>query len=118
MKMSGVKSYLASFPYDDRIAQVMKSLPTVRYHKQLQAWEFPVECLAQALDELTFLDSIDLILDQDAADGGGSPLTQDEISKFRLRPFQHQIDGINYGLAKKRWLLLDSMGLGKTAQIT
>ncbi len=44
-------------------------------------------------------------------------LTQPEIDQFRFKPFQHQIEGINFGLTKNKWLLLDSMGLGKTNEI-
>lgn len=46
-------------------------------------------------------------------------LTDDEIRSFKMRPFSHQIDAVNYGLnpAHERWLLLDSMGLGKTNEI-
>jgi len=46
-------------------------------------------------------------------------LTEAEIAHFRFKPFPHQIDGINFGLNPKhtKWLLLDSMGLGKTLEI-
>jgi len=46
-------------------------------------------------------------------------LTQDEISAFSFKPFPHQVDAINYGLdpQHRKWLLLDSMGLGKTLEI-
>ena len=46
-------------------------------------------------------------------------MTETEIGHFRYRPFQHQIEGINFGLNPKhsKWLLLDSMGLGKTNEI-
>ena len=30
-----------------------------------------------------------------------SPLTEDEISKFKYKPFNHQIEAINYGLCNK-----------------
>ena len=34
-----------------------------------------------------------------------------------MKPFEHQLEAINFGLAKEKWLLLDSMGLGKTNSI-
>lgn len=37
--------------------------------------------------------------------------------KFKVKPYQHQIDGIKFGLNHDKWLLLDDQGLGKTAQI-
>ena len=36
--------------------------------------------------------------------------------KFKIQPFKHQIDGINYGLNYDKFLLGDEQGLGKTAQ--
>jgi len=46
------------------------------------------------------------------------PLTVEEISEFKYKPFDHQIEAINYGLCRKnKWLLLDSMGIGKSLEM-
>lgn len=45
------------------------------------------------------------------------PLSQEEIDSFKLKPFDHQIEAINFGLKHPKWLLLDSMGLGKTSEM-
>ena len=37
--------------------------------------------------------------------------------KFKIPPYKHQRDGIEYGLNHNKWLLLDDQGLGKTSQI-
>jgi len=37
--------------------------------------------------------------------------------EFKTVPYQHQIDGFNYGLTHNKWLLADEMGLGKTKQV-
>lgn len=55
--------------------------------------------------------------DRNLGDFGLEPLTQDEIDSFKVKPFQHQVEAINYGLAHRKFLLLDSMGLGKTNEI-
>ena len=34
-----------------------------------------------------------------------------------MKPFDHQLEAINFGLSHEKWLLLDSMGLGKTNSI-
>lgn len=36
---------------------------------------------------------------------------------FKIKPFDHQISAINYGLNTESWLLLDDCGLGKTISI-
>lgn len=37
-----------------------------------------------------------------------------KLSKFKQKPFPHQLEAIKYGLQHNKWLLLDAMGLGKT----
>lgn len=44
-------------------------------------------------------------------------MSEQELSELKFNPYQHQIEGINFGLKKKKWLLLDEMGLGKSNQI-
>lgn len=47
-------------------------------------------------------------------------LTSNEIAQFKFPPYNHQIEAINYGLRDRQapgWLLLDSMGLGKSYSI-
>ena len=44
-------------------------------------------------------------------------MTQAEIDQLHFKPYKHQVEGINYGLRKKKWLLLDNPGCGKTNQI-
>ena len=67
------------------------------------------------MDILTFYDDIELVLcENSTVSSGQGELTQNELNSFRVKPFQHQVDAINYGLGKKNWLLLDSMGLGKS----
>lgn len=73
------------------------------------------------LDALVFFDSIDLKLyESDNYRFEQTKLPQlrpDEITQLSFKPFPHQVEGINFGLEHTKWLLLDSMGLGKTNQI-
>ena len=76
-KVPGKTSFIATFPYDQRIVEAMKSLPTFSYDKASQSWEFPADCLAEALDSLTFLSDIRLSFLKDGpAEKGLSPLTE------------------------------------------
>lgn len=121
-KFSGLSSFLISFQYNPNIVDAIKTLPMYYYHKKDYCWEIPSDILAQALDTLTFIDSIQLIMlpeTEQVSNSDDFKLTQAEISSFRFTPFPHQVDGINFGLDPKhtKWLLLDSMGLGKTLEI-
>jgi hypothetical protein len=37
--------------------------------------------------------------------------------QFKTKPYDHQIDGLNFGLTHDKWLLGDEQGLGKTKQV-
>ena len=38
-------------------------------------------------------------------------------NSFKVKPYDYQLEGINYGLSHNGWLLLDDQGLGKTLQM-
>ena len=124
-KISGLSSLIVQFDYNEYIVDSIKTIPTAHYHKKEKVWELPVCYLGRLLDSLTFLDEIQLKL-LDAPENGEitfnkkynlEPLTETEKISFKMKPFEHQLEAINFGLDKEKWLLLDSMGLGKTNSI-
>ncbi len=124
-KLSGLSSLIVQFDYNDFIVDSIKTIPTAHYHKKEKVWELPVCYLGRLLDSLTFLDEIQLHL-LDTPESGEfhfnknfnlEPLTEIEKVSFKMKPFEHQLEAINFGLDKEKWLLLDSMGLGKTNSI-
>jgi SNF2 family DNA or RNA helicase len=121
IKISGLSSLLVTFDFNQYIVDSLKTIPTYYYHKAIQTWEFPVCYLSRLLDSLTFLDDIQLQLLDDSflskSQYNQAPLSEIEKVSFKMTPFEHQLEAINYGLAHEKWLLLDSMGLGKTNSI-
>ena len=124
-KISGISSLLIDFDFNQYIVDSLKTLPTYHYHKKEKVWEVPICYLGRVLDSLTFLDEIQLKL-LDTPESGEfhfnknfnlEPLTEIEKVSFKMKPFEHQLEAINFGLDKEKWLLLDSMGLGKTNSI-
>ena len=124
-KMSGLSSICVTFDFNQYIVDALKTIPTYYYHKKDNVWEFPICYLGRLLDSLTFLDEIQLKL-LDTPESGEfrfgkqynlEPLSEIEKVSFKMKPFDHQLEAINYGLAQEKWLLLDSMGLGKTNSI-
>ena len=124
-KISGLSSICATFEYNPYIVDALKTIPTFYYHKKDNVWEFPVCYLGRLLDNLTFLDEIQLRL-LDTPESGEfhfgrqfklEPLSETEKVSFKMKPFDHQLEAINFGLDREKWLLLDSMGLGKTNSI-
>lgn len=124
-KISGLSSLLISFEFNQYIVDSLKTLPTYYYHKKERVWEVPICYLGRLLDSLTFLDEIQLkLLDISKSDEfrfnkqfNLEPLSEIEKVSFKMKPFEHQLEAINFGLAQEKWLLLDSMGLGKTNSI-
>ncbi len=124
-KMSGLSSICVTFDFNQYIVDALKTIPAYYYHKKDNVWEFPICYLGRLLDSLTFLDEIQLKL-LDTPESGEfrfgkqynlEPLSEIEKVSFKMKPFDHQLEAINYGLAQEKWLLLDSMGLGKTNSI-
>ena len=124
-KISGLSSICVTFDFNQYVVDALKTIPTYYYHKKDNVWEFPICYLGRLLDSLTFLDEINLKL-LDTPESGEfhfgrqfnlEPLSETEKISFKMNPFEHQLEAINYGLAHEKWLLLDSMGLGKTNSI-
>ena len=124
-KISGLSSICVTFDFNQYVVDALKTIPTYYYHKKDNVWEFPVCYLGRLLDSLTFLDEIQLRLLDSPKSGefhfnkqyNLEPLSEIEKVSFKMKPFEHQLEAINFGLSKEKWLLLDSMGLGKTNSI-
>lgn len=61
-KLSGISSFLVSFPFNPELVKYMGSLEAAYYHKKDYTWEIPAYELSKVLDTLTFYDAIDLKL--------------------------------------------------------
>lgn len=112
-KLPGLSSLFITFDYKAQIVDEIKLLETRIFDENHKDWEIPTGDLARILDALTNLDDIDLHL----LDTQGSEQIEYDLLPFKTKPFKHQIEGIQYGLNKDRWLLLDDPGLGKTHQL-
>ena len=60
--MSGLSSILVQFEYNQHIVDAIKTIPTYYFHKKDKVWELPISYLGRLLDNLTFLDEIQLKL--------------------------------------------------------
>lgn len=113
-KITGFTSIFIQFDFNQDIVDTIKSECEVfNYSKKTHIWEVPVKNISHLIDLLSVFDNISIISrpdDKKAIETLVDPL------KFKTKPFQYQLDGINYGVNHKKWLLLDDMGLGKTLQ--
>lgn len=114
VKCNGEWSLFVTFPYRDDIVNVIRSLPSRFWDKDNKCWEIPFKNLSNLITELPDYD-FDIT-------GQYVSMEKKAVSipagfEFKTTPFQHQIEGFEYGLNNDRWLLGDEQGLGKTKQV-
>ena len=103
-------SMYVSFEYNQKVVDTIRDLPTRYWNKDTKEWEVPVKKLQYLLDNLSDFDF----------DITGKYISFEEKKvetpnnfSFKTKPFEHQIEGFEYGLKYDRWLLGDEQGLGK-----
>lgn len=113
-KCTGLSSLFITFTYNPDIVAAVKSIDGSLYDPKTKTWEVPAGELARVIDTLCLIDDIELQLLKTCK----TKYKQFELKgDYKLKPFDYQIDGIQYGLNVDKWLLLDEPGLGKTFQI-
>lgn len=115
IKLSGITSLFISFDFNLQVIEVIKSTDIYSYDKNTHIWEVPVTSLAYLLDELTYIDDIELQLYDDVAERNKTYYYP--TLTYKMKPFKHQLEGIEWGLNIEKGLLLDAPGAGKTTQI-
>ena len=113
-RCNGDFSVYVSFPYDIDFVNIMRSFSTRYWHKESRKWEIPLSKLSEAESKFANYDVV--------VSGKDKLEAKKEIElpvdfEFKTKPFQHQIEGFDFGLSHDRWLLGDEQGLGKTKQV-
>jgi SNF2 family DNA or RNA helicase len=106
-------SVFISFKYNVAIKEAVKSLSTHIWDNNTKEWEIDYkdfQLLKHKLDDMncTLSVSSEVVI----PDKVGIP----SDFEFKTKPMKHQIEGIKFGLEHNRFLLADSMGLGKTKE--
>ena len=114
-KVPGTSSLYVSFEYNKDIIEALKNSVTVaNYDKKSKMWEVPVTDLASIINSVNVFDDIELKLKPDEKKHSVKDV---QLSEFKTTPFPYQAEGIKFGLANDKWLLLDAPGLGKSLQM-
>ena len=118
-KCNGDYSLFVTFEYNNKIVDVMRNQVIRYWHPDMKCWELPLKVLNKLQNELSEyrINLIDKknILDKIRNECSKSLIPKDY--KFKTKPFEHQLEGIEYGLKYDRFLLADEQGLGKTMQL-
>lgn len=112
VKLPGITSLFISFNYNQTIIEAVKlCFDSYFYDKKTYTWEVSIKGLSLFLDKVCLIDDIELDILEDKED---TFIEYDDLIEYKTKPFQYQIDAIQYGLNKDCFLLLDAPGLGKT----
>lgn len=110
------KSAFVSFDYNPDIVSFIKQMGTRVYNPNTRAWEIPVNNIISLCNKFEN--------EEIQISGIYEDLHKQEFEidipkdfEFKTKPFSHQVDGVRFGLNKKKFLLCDDQGLGKTKQI-
>lgn len=114
-KCNGNWSLYVTFPYEDKIVETVRSFSGRFWDKDKKEWEIPFKYFKSFIDALPEQDFD--IHGNWAAFAEKKVITMPAGFQFKTNPFQHQIEGFEYGLNNDRWLLGDEQGLGKTKQV-
>ena len=110
------KSAFVSFDYNPDIVSFIKKMGTRVYNPDNHTWEMPINNIISLCNKFEN--------EEIKISGIYEDLHKQEFEidipkdfEFKTKPFAHQIDGVRFGLNKKKFLLCDDQGLGKTFQI-
>ena len=110
------KSAFVSFDYNPDIVSFIKQMGTRVYNPDNHTWEMPVNNIISLCNKF---ENEDIQISGIYEDLHKQEFEVDipKDYKFKTKPFSHQLDGVRFGLNKKKFLLCDDQGLGKTFQI-
>ena len=113
-KCNGEWGLFVSFPYNAQVVDTIREFPSRFWDKDQKTWELPFNQLGNLIAKL---DSFEIEITGQYVEVEKKQAEVPEGFEFKTSPFQHQIEGFNYGLSNDRWLLGDEQGLGKTKQV-
>lgn len=99
--------------YNKELFDLLVKIQGTIFDKKTNKFEFPLNKLYFLIDSLTRYDDVEFVAHNEKK--------RENISckgiKFKCKPYQHQIEAIDFGLNHNKWMLLDDQGLGKTLSI-
>lgn len=107
-------SMYITFEYDNRIIGIIREFPSKYWNAQDKIWELPLNQMPKLISKLDWCE-IDITGEYISLEKPKAVIP--EGFEFKTKPYEHQVEGFNFGLQYDRWLLGDEMGLGKTKQV-
>lgn len=102
-------SAYVSFQWSQYYVDEIKKLPVRYYIPENKEWEIPIDSVPLLKRFASEIKELNALTTDNAID-----LTDED---FKTKPYEHQIQGVEYGITHPSWLLGDQQGLGKTKQM-
>lgn len=113
-RCNGDFSLFVTFDFDMRIVNIIREFPSKYWNADKKEWELPLNRLSDLVSRIDWTE-FDITGTYVSTEKKKAEMPTD--FKFKTQPYEHQIEGFNFGLQYDRWLLADEMGLGKTKQV-
>ena len=113
-KVNGDLSAFISFPYDVELVGLMRNQSSRFWHAANKEWEVPANKLLQIINAAK---GREITITGDYKELAPKEVKIPDGFNFKTNPFDHQIEGFEFGLKHDRFLLGDEQGLGKTKQV-
>lgn len=113
-KVNGDLSAFISFPYDAELVGLMRNQSSRFWHAANKEWEVPANKLLQIINSVK---DKEITIRGDYKALAPKEVKMPKGFNFKTNPFDHQIEGFEFGLKHDRFLLGDEQGLGKTKQV-
>ena len=116
--------YKVSFQYQPMLVKCIKRIPSARYQADGRFWEVSVQDIAylqkmgQWAKDMRLVTNVLWVEDTEPVQSYEPlPMPRLEVPhNMLIEPYEYQKEGIAYALEKKRCIMGDEPGLGKTAQ--
>ena len=109
-KLGGITSLYVKFEYNKDIINIIKSFGTYSYDKNTYSWEVPLTSLAYLLDNFVYYDDVTLIVKEKEEQSDNIK----PVLEYKTKPFDYQLQDIEWLLNHDKCYLLSDPGLGKT----
>lgn len=112
-KLPNITSLFVKVPFNKTIIEQLDQQQIINYDKKTGIYELPITRLFFLINLLIKFDDVKFIAYKEVQ----KQIVSYNDYKFKVKPYSYQLEGIEYGLNHKGWLLLDEQGLGKTLQM-
>lgn len=116
--------YKVAYQYHPMLVACTKRIPSARYQAEVKYWEVAIvdaqylRIMAKWAQDKGYVRMVRWMKDEEPVESY-EPLPMPELSvphNMLIQPYDYQKEGIAYALQKKRCIMGDEPGLGKTAQ--